>query len=288
MGRKRTDKPKKKERNVAEQETRSVEEQSENLGYRMATLLSVGAGIAALLLLVFFFSSDIRGNIVASKVKHAYAAAQSSAPANSADSASGDLVSTLSDPEVSRADAVASLEQMSEEDFQDFVDLVTKKVDGENAGDTDTTMNALSDLLNQDDAIKKSDVIAFFEEMDATAFDTIMTALVMDAKKESNAQSKGSLQETLEDAYAEAEAKYPGQIDGSKRLKLVNDVNAIDYKYYVAEQGDTLIALSNAFEVPLGQLVELNGIHDADVIPAGMILLFPLDTEQPNIKPDDH
>lgn len=96
-------------------------------------------------------------------------------------------------------------------------------------------------------------------------------------------QSFGELNESLANAYIEAEARYPGQIDGSKRLKLVEDINASKYLYYVAEDGDTLLDLSQSFDVPLGQLVEINGIEDADKIPAGMIILFPEDTEQPEI-----
>lgn len=86
---------------------------------------------------------------------------------------------------------------------------------------------------------------------------------------------------SLAEAYAEAESKYPGQIDGSKRLKLVDELNAIDYTYYVAESGDTLLELSRTFAIPLGQLVEINGIHEADEIDAGAILLFPSETVQP-------
>lgn len=84
---------------------------------------------------------------------------------------------------------------------------------------------------------------------------------------------------SLEEAYIEAEKQYPGKIDASKRMTLVNELNAVDYKYYVAEEGDTLIMLSRTYNVSLGQLVEINGIHDADKIPAGMIILFPLETE---------
>lgn len=87
---------------------------------------------------------------------------------------------------------------------------------------------------------------------------------------------------SLAEAYAEAESKYPGQIDGTKRLKLVDELNAIDYTYYVAEKGDTLLALSKTFDIPLGQLVETNGIHEADEIKAGAILLFPSETVQPD------
>lgn len=90
---------------------------------------------------------------------------------------------------------------------------------------------------------------------------------------------------TLEEAYREAEALYPGEISADQRLSLIDELNAQDYMYYVAERGDTLIKLSMEFDVPLGQLVAINGIHDADMIPAGMIILFPLDTMPTDTPP---
>lgn len=86
------------------------------------------------------------------------------------------------------------------------------------------------------------------------------------------------------DGAIEAEHQFSGQVDGSKRLRLVEDLNLKDYMYYVAEDGDTLLALSKSFGVSLGQILELNGLHDADVIRAGEILLFPGDTKQPNLS----
>lgn len=74
------------------------------------------------------------------------------------------------------------------------------------------------------------------------------------------------------------------KIEASKRLRLVQDLNSDNITYYVAEDGDTLLALSKAFGVSLGQLLELNGLKDADVIRAGEILLFPEGTEQPIIS----
>lgn len=94
-------------------------------------------------------------------------------------------------------------------------------------------------------------------------------------------ETKSGEKGSLEQAYLKAEQKFGSRIDASKRLTLVDELNAVDYKYYVAEKGDTLLYLSQAFGVPLGQLMELNGIGDADKINAGMILLFPLETKQP-------
>lgn len=84
---------------------------------------------------------------------------------------------------------------------------------------------------------------------------------------------------TVVDAYEAAEAIFGDAIDGSKRIKLIEELNAVDYQYYVAEDGDTLLELSKTFDVGLGQLVELNGIHDADELPAGHIIILPSDVE---------
>ena len=84
---------------------------------------------------------------------------------------------------------------------------------------------------------------------------------------------------TVVDAYEAAEVIFGDAIGGSKRVKLIEELNAVDYQYYVAEDGDTLLELSKAFDVGLGQLVELNGIHDADELPAGHIIILPSEVE---------
>jgi LysM repeat protein len=86
------------------------------------------------------------------------------------------------------------------------------------------------------------------------------------------------------DSFVEAESKSTSHVNRSKRLKLVQDLNSTDHLYYVAEDGDTMLALSKAFGVSLGQLLELNGLDDVDVIRAGQILLFPGDTKQPDLS----
>lgn len=86
------------------------------------------------------------------------------------------------------------------------------------------------------------------------------------------------------DSAVEAESKSTSHVNRSKRLKLVQDLNSTDHLYYVAEDGDTMLALSKAFGVSLGQLLELNGLDDVDVIRAGQILLFPGDTKQPDLS----
>ncbi|PAF27296.1 hypothetical protein CHH61_03985 [Shouchella clausii] len=214
-------------------QTGLVEEQVDQLGFRLLSAVSIVAVVGTLLFFVFFFSSDVRGKIIAAKSASAYAA-----QLNTPDSA-------LDSPDVGQVVSEdTNTQRMSDEDSQ-------------------TTEEKVREGLN--DTIE--------ERID---------------NPEQIPETRDSFQTTIEDAYAKAEQLYPGQIDGSKRLKLVNDLNAIDYMYYVAEEGDTLIKLSRSFGVPLGQLVELNGIHDADVLPAGMILLFPLETEPLDIDPDEN
>ncbi|MGC6586145.1 LysM peptidoglycan-binding domain-containing protein [Paenibacillus sp. Dod16] len=100
-----------------------------------------------------------------------------------------------------------------------------------------------------------------------------------DSLSSSNAKPGSAL-----DAAVEEKSTFSGQLKGSKRLRLVQDLDSKEYKYYVAEDGDTLLLLSKAFGVSLGQLLELNELHDADVIRAGEILLFPGDTKQPDLS----
>ncbi|OMF76692.1 LysM peptidoglycan-binding domain-containing protein [Paenibacillus glucanolyticus] len=101
----------------------------------------------------------------------------------------------------------------------------------------------------------------------------------VDPVSSSNAEPGSAL-----DAAVGEKSTSSGKLEGSKRLRLVQDLNSKEYKYYVAEDGDTLLLLSKAFGVSLGQLLELNGLHDADVIRAGEILLFPGDTKQPDLS----
>lgn len=128
--------------------------------------------------------------------------------------------------------------------------------------------------------VDKETLTKHLSQMKPEAF-LALVASVDRVISETPAGEKGGRQQTLEEAYLKAEQKFGSKVDASKRLTLVDELNAIDYKYYVAEKGDTLLYLSQAFGVPLGQLMELNGIGDADKINAGMILLFPLETKQP-------
>lgn len=286
MGRKRTkNMTNKQDKQPVKTQTGLIEEQMETLNYRALMIFSTIGVACAIFCLLFFFNSDVRGKIVAAKTTPVVTA-QSNTP-NTAEvpvvSDSTDIASVLNDPNVSREAVIAHIGQMSDEGFEKFIKTATQKTDGT---ETSGTTDSLNELLSQNEQ-SKSAIISYLNELDKAEFDAligaVVTAIHLDSKTP-NSNLDSQLQKTLEDAYAEAERLYPGQIDGSKRLKLVEDLNATGYMYYVAEEGDTLIKLSNAFHVSLGQLVELNGIHDADVIPAGMVLLFPSDTEQPDIR----
>lgn len=279
MGIKRMKKPTIKPKKPARQGNGPIEEQVEAMGHHMLSIFCGVAVVGSLLLLVFFFSSGVRGNIIAARATPVYA---ETGGTTDEEKGSPDLVSVLSDPHTTREDAAALLTRMSDEDFQAFVEQVTAKGEPENTTNvkSESIVKDLHELLTQGEHPGKSQIMAYLSGMDDAEFNAFMGAAIAAIHPDS---SIAPLETTLEDAYAEAEKQYPGQIDGSKRLKLVNDLNATGYKYYVAEEGDTLIKLSRMFNVPLGQLVELNGIHDADVLPAGMILLFPSDTEQPDI-----
>lgn len=250
-----------------------MEKQVVAMGDRWLSVACIAAGVVSLLLLVFFFTSDTRDKIIAAKTSPVYAA--QSNHVDSAKTEETDIEGLLDDPNVSRDVIIATMLRMSDADFDAFVEKITAKTDTSKThkADAEQTADVLQSLLQK--GSDKSDVIAFLKGLDEEGYQELIGALTIVSE---SGTADGFFRKELEDAYAEAERLYPGQVDGSKRLKLIDELNATDYMYYVAEEGDTLIKLSRAFGVPLGQLIELNGIHDADVIPAGMILLFPSDT----------
>lgn len=70
-----------------------------------------------------------------------------------------------------------------------------------------------------------------------------------------------------------------GEVEGSVRLRKVPDRAMGDVYYYVVEEGDILEDLAAYFETPIGQLMDLNYIEDADEIYTGEILIIPDYTE---------
>jgi LysM repeat protein len=256
-----------------------VEEQADIFGRRILSACCMAAAVGSLLLLAFFFSSDVSGNIMTAKATHVYAKTPKVASAEG--NRVSDLDSVLSDPDTSREDVAALLNRMSDEDFRAYVERISERAEAGTAETATTGIEGLHESLTKGGLTSKSDILAHLNQMNETEFTVLMKAVTAIIQQDS---SEIPLKTALDEAYTKAEAVYPGQIDGSKRLKLIDDLNATDYLYYVAEEGDTLIKLSRSLHVPLGQLVELNGIHDADVIPAGMILLFPSDTKQPDTR----
>lgn len=233
------------------------------------TCIAAIAGVV--IFLGVFFGSDIRNRVIRAK---AMTAAQnvSQNHTNAADvkaRAARDSVDTKDTQAQDRSDAndsdsndsksVASADDSSKKD--DTSDVFTvKKSSG-------VTVK-----------INKQEMEKYLENMSDKQFEAFLDSF----SKVSDSNAASDKAETLKEAYAEAEKLFPGQIDGSKRLKLVQELNAVDYLYYVAEDGDTLLKISKAFGIPLGQLVEINGIHDADKIKAGEIILLPSDTKQPD------
>lgn len=219
---------------------------------------AAGAGIAATVICsVIFFQSDIPAKIIAAQQTHVFQ------PQTVLASGPDDAASSATDSGGSSTEGV-------ETPMDTLTD--SKSADGESRDvsvtiDTGTIVDAEA-LAAELDKMSEVHFTALAESIDM---------MIASDPARVNLPERKSLAE----AYAEAESKYPGQIDGSKRLKLVDELNAIDYTYYVAESGDTLLELSRTFAVPLGQLVEINGIHEADEIDAGAILLFPSETVQP-------
>lgn len=193
-------------------------------------------------------------------------------------------------PSTAVADATPSEDATKSDETKraDDADISGGKLDTDATRDASDEVDAKAPLDLRDDTIQiapgavvdKEALTKHLTQMKPEAF-LALVASVDRVISETKEGEKGSRQQTLEQAYLKAEKKFGSRIDASKRLKLVDELNAVDYKYYVAEKGDTLLYLSQAFGVPLGQLMELNGIGDADKINAGMILLFPLETKQP-------
>lgn len=242
----------------------------DELGNRTIKIVSLATIGLTVVLLGYFFTSDIREKIILAKTQFApvvqAASGNTDTSTDTSDEPTNEQFSITTVPgvvvHIDRAEMEKYLAEMNDAEFKQFVESLLKA-----SGSSD--LRAIIDKQkSQDDS----------GSVDGEPSDEAILG------KDGKPTARDNVGKTLEEAYAEAERQFPNQIDGSKRLKLIQDLNAGDYMYYVAEDGDTLLALSKAFGVPLGQLVELNGIHDADKIPAGMIILFPAGTEQPPLE----
>lgn len=268
---------KKREKRVKET-TGLPEEQMDRLGLNWLRATTVFAIFGVLLFLGVFFTSDIRDRIIQiHQQEKAYAAPLD----KSSERADTFHIAIVGDTNVGKKEITAYLKSLSDADFKKFKKVLLEKLEATDLQKIESA-KALRQALKDGTIHRKAELIDYLAEMEPSELNALLKK--WSKSSETARVDKGLLKQTLKDAYTEAERLYPGKIDGSKRLKLIADLNATGYLYYVAEQGDTLITLSEAFSVPLGQLVELNGIHDADVIAAGEILLFPKDTKQPPLQ----
>ncbi|WP_145142165.1 LysM domain-containing protein [Paenibacillus sp. Y412MC10] len=210
------------------------------------------AGVA--LFFVLFFSMDVPGKILKASAPQPAAAASSEEQSVSENSTSSPRIVVLKGADITKEDLLTQLGDMSNDDVQMILDAIQMKQTGKNENPGEPVASGTP--ANSSPASPSVDSVVFsVSDPDSSV-----------------------------DADTKADRQSSGQVGSSKRLKLVKDISTTDYKYYVAEDGDTLLALSKAFGVSLGQLLELNKLHDADVIRAGEILLFPRDTKQPDLS----
>ncbi|MEW4425957.1 LysM domain-containing protein [Paenibacillus pabuli] len=228
-------------------------------GTRHANIVSVVTIACVGLFFVLFFTTDLPGKILS---------ASAAQPATAVTSVSGDSqldpeAETTSSPRI----VVISGANMTKEDLLTYVgDLPDDEVE--------MILRTFQ---------KRSEDVTDNQIAGSPSSATEGSASAIASPSVDPVTSSASANPSPVDAAFEAEHKSASQINGSKRLKLIQDLNSADYLYYVAEDGDTLLDLSKAFGVSLGQLVEVNTLNDADVIRAGQILLFPGDTKQPDL-----
>lgn len=266
--------------NLDESKYEGLAEQSRNKDtYGAATILSGIAIGGTLLGMGWFFLGDIPGKIVSTN----QAVLSETVEADERDDNPYDYDIAVEDDNDNDASGERSvtIEQgdqyimatlpgligsISQEELMTYIDDMSDK-------EYDKFISSVSALLQSDDPEKA------LSELDPE----IKVYLTGEANASDDTSSDKTASKvkdgTVVDAYEAAEAIFGDAIDGSKRVKLIEELNAVDYQYYVAEDGDTLLELSKAFDVGLGQLVELNGIHDADELPAGHIIILPSEVE---------
>ena len=76
--------------------------------------------------------------------------------------------------------------------------------------------------------VDRETAMAYLEKMDNATIDGLL-GKVIGGNSTTGVKNVDDSSKSLEAAYAEAEAKYPGQINASKRLQLINELNAKDY-----------------------------------------------------------
>ncbi|MCL6663486.1 LysM peptidoglycan-binding domain-containing protein [Paenibacillus amylolyticus] len=228
---------------------------------RQTNIASIVTIASVTLFFVLFFTLDLPGKILSAKVSQPVTAVSSVSSNDQLDtehSPSSPHIVVLPGSDVTKDDLLSYLADMPDDDVQTLLETIQAQKNGK---------------INSSDAGKSS------SENEVTS-GTVSSSVSVPPSVDPDT-SLGTAQVATD---IETKRLFSVQVDGSKRLRLVQDLNASDYLYYVAEDGDTLLALSNAFGVSLGQLLELNALHDADVIRAGQILIFPGETKQPELN----
>lgn len=244
---------------------------------------SIVASVAGL---GFFFMSDIPENI------QSYALSKNQSPVTAPASTSKDIHATvtldepstervekaftrlLKQKNVTKEDVVAYLNGLPNDEFERVQKYVSERVDIYRVRAYDDVSSYLIQLVSGG-LSSREDVLKGLDAIDDTVFKDALIVYQKGGTKKSVHVKTKKTSTTLEEAYREAERRYPGQVDGSKRLRLIKERNEGSYYYYVVEPRDTLLELSHTFDVPLGQLLDVNGIQNADMIHSGMILLLP-------------
>lgn len=264
--------------NLDESKYEGLAEQSRNKDtYGAATILSGIAIGGTLLGMGWFFLGDIPGKIVSTN----QAVLSETVEADERDDNPYDYDIAVEDDSDAGVERNITIEQgdqyimatlpgligsISQEELMTYIDDMSDE-------EYDKFISSVSALLQSDDPEKA------LSELDPE-IKVYLTGEAETSDGDSSDKTASKVKDgTVVDAYEAAEVIFGDAIDGSKRVKLIEELNAVDYQYYVAEDGDTLLELSKAFDVGLGQLVELNGIHDADELPAGHIIILPSEVE---------
>ncbi|MBD7970387.1 LysM peptidoglycan-binding domain-containing protein [Paenibacillus gallinarum] len=267
-------------------------------GTRSVTIASVVTIAGAALFFVLFFSMDVPSKIVNASASQQLAAASSVTTSNeqadTENSISSPRIIVLPSVDMPKDEFMTYLRDMSEDDVKIVLEAIQTQGVSKNEGPvvgSSSSMNGVTlyEEILSGDVVMKTDIMDRLERLDSKEFTSFMLSITSGEGSSTSTpgvdmvtSSDDEVATTL-DGNISSEDKLTSQVDGSKRLKLVQDLDTKDYNYYVVEYGDTLYALSKSFDVSLGQIVELNGIQDADMIRVGEILLFPRDTKQPDL-----
>lgn len=243
-----------------------IQARADRDSYSASTAMSIGAIVMVIVGLVLFFMSDIPNKVISAKSTPVVATTEviddDESDESDAESSQPEVNYTAGDSYV-----IATLPGIIQSIDQD--ELLAQIEDMDEA-EYDTFIASLAELLSSDNPEE------VLRDMDPEV------SIYFNSGSNGDASSTSSASESeagsVVDAYDVADELFGDAIDGSQRIKLIEELNAVDYKYYVAEDGDTLLELSQVFDIGLGQLVELNGMSDADELPAGMIIILPSET----------